>query len=198
MSDFTVIGDIGETLKKLLDDPNFWTGIIPAPEITFKSPKEIKDDGGSTNKVSIFLYQILENYYLKNEEPQRISDTELKSPPLSLDLLYLVTPYSDDKTQEKIILGKVMQIFHDNAVLTGTVLQGSLAGTDEEIKLLFNPISLDDLTKRWSAFQEVAYRLSVSYMVTPVKIDSTREFGMQRVISKEMNHSYMVPKSGGS
>jgi len=198
MSDFTVIGDIGETLKKLLDDPNFWTGIIPGPEITFKSPKEIKDDGGSTNKVSIFLYQLLENHYLKNEEPQRISDTELKSPPLSLDLLYLVTPYSDDKTQEKIILGKVMQIFHDNAVLTGTVLQGSLAGTDEEIKLLFNPISLDDLTKIWSAFQEVAYRLSVSYMVTPVKIDSTREFGMQRVILKEMNHSYMVLKSEGS
>jgi len=198
MSDFTVIGDIGETLKKLLDDPNFWTGIIPGPEITLKSPKEIKDDGGSTNKVSIFLYQILENHYLKNEEPQRISDTELKSPPLSLDLLYLVTPYSDDKTQEKIILGKVMQIFHDNAVLTGTVLQGSLAGTDEEIKLLFNPISLDDLTKIWSAFQEVAYRLSVSYMVTPVKIDSTREFGMQRVILKEMNHSYMVLKSEGS
>ncbi len=199
MSDFTVIGDIGETLKKLLeDDP--WTGFLPThkPEITFKSPKEIKDDGGSANKVSIFLYQILENPYLKNEEPQRIDDTRLQSSPMSLDLLYLVTPYSDDKTQEKFILGKVMQIFHDNAVLTGTVLQGSLAGTDEEIKLLFNPISLDDLTKIWSAFQEVAYRLSVSYMVTPVKIDSTREFGMQRVISKEMNHSYMVPKSGGS
>ncbi|HEC97727.1 MAG TPA: DUF4255 domain-containing protein [Nitrospirae bacterium] len=196
MSDFTVIGDIGETLKKLLeDDP--WTGISPTPEITFKSPKEIKDDGGSTNKVSIFLYQILENPYLKNEEPQRIDDTHLQSPPQFLDLLYLVTPYSDDKTQEKIIMGKVMQIFFDNAVLTGTVLQGALSGTDEEIKLFFNPVSLDDLTKIWSAFQEVAYRLSISYMVTPIRIDSTRQMGMQRVVSKEMNHSYMVPKREG-
>lgn len=193
MSDFTVIGDIGETLKKILeDDP--WTGISPMPEITFKSPKEVKDDGGSTNKVSIFLYQILENHYLKNEEPQRISDTELKPPPLSMDLLYLVTPYSDDKTQEKYILGKVMQIFHDNAILTGTILQGALSGTDEEIKLLFNPISLDDLTKIWSAFQDVAYRLSVAYMVIPIRIDSSREMGMQRVVSKEINHSYMAPK----
>ncbi len=196
MSDFTVIGDIGETLKKLLeDDP--WTGISPTPEITFKSPKEIKDDGGSTNKVSIFLYQILENPYLKNEEPQRIDDSHLQSPPQFLDLLYLVTPYSDDKTQEKIIMGKVMQIFFDNAVLTGTVLQGALSGTDEEIKLFFNPVSLDDLTKIWSAFQEVAYRLSISYMVTPIMIDSTRQLGMQRVVSKEMNHSYMVPKREG-
>jgi hypothetical protein len=198
VSEFTVVGDIGETLKKLLeDDP--WTGISPRPEITFKSPKEITDDGGSTNKVSLFLYQIHENPYLKNEEPLRVDNSHLHIPPLILDLLYLVTPYSDDKTQEKYILGKVMQIFYDNAVLTGTVLQGSLSGTDEEIKLLFNPIVLDDLTKIWSAFhQEVSYRLSVSYMVTPIKIDSTREFGMQRVVLKEMSHSYMAPKSEGS
>lgn len=193
MSDFTVMGDVGETLKKLLeDDP--WTGISPKPDITFKSPKEIKDEGGSTNKVSIFLYQILENPYLKNEEPMRVGDTQLKTPPLVLDLLYLVTPYSEDKTQEKYILGKVMQIFYDNAILTGSVLQGTLSGTDEEIKLLFNPISLDDLTKIWGAFQEVGYRLSVSYMVTPIKIDSTREMGMQRVVSKEMNQAYMEPR----
>lgn len=188
MSDFTVIGDVGETLKKLLeDDP--WTGISPKPEITFKSPKEIKDDGGSTNKVSLFLYQILEHPFLRNQEPLRVDDTRLRTPPLVLDLLYLITPYSDDKTQEKYILGKVMQIFYDNAVMSGTVFQGALAGSDEEIKILFNPISLDDLTKVWSAFQEVAYRLSVAYLVTPVRIDSTRETGMQRVLSKEMNHA---------
>ena len=188
MSDFTAIGDIGETLKKLLeDDP--WTGISPKPEITFKSPKEIKDDGGSTNKISLFLYQIHENPHLRNEEPLRVNDSHLQTPPEVLDLLYLVTPYSDDKTQEKYILGKVMQIFYDHAVLSGTALQGGLAGLDEEIKLLFNPISLDDLTKIWSAFQDVAYRLSVSYLVTPVKIDSTSQIGMQRVLSKQMNHA---------
>lgn len=196
MSDFTVIGDIGETLKKLLeDDP--WSGISSRPEITFKSPKEIKDDGGNPNKVSLFLYQIIENVYLKNEEAQRIDNSNLRLSPLPLDLLYLVTPYSEDKTQEKIILGKVMQIFHDNAILSGTVLQGDLSGTDEEIKLLINPISLDDLTKMWSAFQEVSYRLSLTYMVTPVKIDSTHQVSIQRVVSKETNHYYGMPKGEG-
>lgn len=194
MSSYTVIGDIGETLKRLLeDDP--WAGITPKPEITFKSPKELKDSGdGSNNMVSLFLYQICENQYLKNEEPYMVDNTSLSLHPLTLDLIYLVTPYHNDKTQEKVILGKVMQIFYDNSILTGTVLQGGLAGTDEEIKLIFNTISLDDLTKIWSAFQEAAYRLSLSYMVTPVTIDSTREMGMQRVVSKEMNHSYIVPR----
>lgn len=196
MSEFAVVGDIGETLKKLLeDDP--WTGIAPKPEVTFKSPKEIKDDGGSTNKVSLFLYQIHENPHLRNEEPLRVSDSQLRTPPQVLDLLYLVTPYSDDKTQEKYILGKVMQIFYDNATLSGTALQGVLAGSDEEIKLLLNAISLDDLTKIWSAFQDVAYRLSVAYLVTPVRIDSTRELDLQRVVSKQMNHSFMASDAGG-
>jgi hypothetical protein len=193
VSDFTVIGDVGDTLKNLLeDDP--WAGISPKPEITFKSPKEIKDDGGSPNKVSLFLYQILENPHLRNQEPLRVTDSHLGKPPLVLDLFYLVTPYSDDKSQEKYILGKVMQIFYDNAVLSGTVLQGALSGSDEEIKLLYNPISLFDLSQIWSAFQDVAYRLSVVYLVTPVKIDSTRQLGMQRVLTKEMNHAHMEPR----
>lgn len=193
MSDFTAIGDIGETLRKLLeDDP--WSGVSPRPEITFKSPKEIQEDGGNPNKVSLFLFRILENAHLKNEELQRVDNTSLRLPPLALDLEYLVTPYSDEKTQEKVILGKVMQIFHDNTILRGTVLQGDLAGTDEEIKLLFNPISLDDMTKMWSSFQEVGYRLSAIYLVTPVRIDSTRSMTVQRVVSKETDHTYMEPK----
>jgi hypothetical protein len=196
MSDFTVVGDVGETLRNLLaSDP--WKGISPKPDVTLKSPEEIKADAGSSNKVSLFLYQIHENPHLRNEEVIEAEDSQLSGPPMMLDLMYLVTPYSDDKTQEKYILGKVMQIFHDHAVLSGTVLQGSLAGTSEEMRLLFNPLSLDDLTKIWSAFQDVAYRLSAGYMVTPVKIDSTRVMNMQRVVLKEMNHAFMIPKAGG-
>jgi hypothetical protein len=196
MSAYTVIRDVGETLKKLLEDAS-WAGISPKPEIAFKSPKEIKDAGGSTNKVSLFLYQIVENFHLKNEELQRTSDAELCPPPLALDLFYLVTPYSNEPADEKLILGKVIQVFFDNAVLSGTVLQGALSGTDEEIKLLFNPISLDDLTKIWNTFQDVPYKLSVSYMVTPVRIDSTRKMSIQRVVSKEMDYAQLRPKREG-
>jgi hypothetical protein len=189
MSDYTVIGDIGETLKKLLE-ADCWDGITK-PEVILESPEEIEDEKKA--KVSLFLYQIFENPYLKNEEPAQFDDTNLLLPPQSLDLLYLVTPYSKDRTQEKYILGKVMQIFYDNSILTGTVLQGaSLRETDEEIKLIFNPISLEDLTKIWSAFRKVPYRLSISYLVTPVKIDSRRKMAMQKVVSKDMAYYYRV------
>ncbi|HHN64070.1 MAG TPA: DUF4255 domain-containing protein [Nitrospirae bacterium] len=185
MADFTVIGDVGETLKRLLESDDLWSGISPKPDITLKSPYEIKEDSGSPNKVSIFLYHVEQNSYMRNLEPERVDEETLKMPPLTLDLYYLVTPYSDDKTQEKTILGKVMQIFHDNTILTGPVLYGSLALEDMALKLFFNPISIDDMTKLWSAFQDTPYRLSVTYLVTPVRIDSTKEIDVKRVLSRE-------------
>ena len=193
MSNFKVIGDIGETLKDLLNDNTHWKDITK-PDITLKSPKEIKDQGENINIISIYLYQIIENIHFKNKELQMIDYTTLHYPPMAIDLFYLLTPYGSDPTQEKYMLGKVMQIFYDNSVLTGSVLHGSLKGTDEEIKLIFNPLSLDDLNKIWSTFQETGYRLSTSYMATPVMIDSIREKSVRRVVSTETGQYYKIPK----
>lgn len=193
MSNYTVIGDVSETLQKLLeDDP--WTGISPKPMISLKSPKEIINESGNPNKVLIFLYQITENIFLKNENMQIIDSNRMLQPPLFLELFYLVTTYSNDPAQEKYILGKVMQVFFNNPVLSGSVLKGSLSGSNNEIKIIFNPLSIDDLTKLWGTFQDVPYKLSISYMVTPVLIDSSIEMSMQRVISKEIDNGHLILK----
>ncbi len=193
MGDYTAIKDIEETLKNLLKvglDETFGEDKV---NITFEIPKEIKED--DKNEVSVFLYQIFENMYLQNGESQRIDNNLLQQPPMYLDLLYLITSYGKDK---KLILGRVMQIFFDNAIMDSTIMQGSLSGADEDLKLLFNPLSLDDLTKIWSAFQVIGYRPSVSYMITPLKIDSSRPREVvQRVVSKEMNYYYMIPEEKG-
>ena len=193
MSSFTVIGDLGETLIKLLDDDP-WDGVDPAskPEITLKSPKEVAEEGTSNNKVSLFLYHIQINPYLRNEEPPITNDTAVILPPLVVDLFYMITPYSDDKTDEKLILGKVMQVFHDNATLKGSLLQGGLSGTDEAFRLLLCTINLEDLARVWDAFQDVAYRLSVVYTIPGVYIDSTSTLEVQRVLSRETHAGHMV------
>ena len=193
MSSFTVIGDLGETLIKLLDDDP-WDGMDPGskPEITLKSPIEIEEEGTSNNKVSLFLYHIQVNPHLRNEEPPITNDTAVLLPPLVVDLSYMVTPYSDDKTDEKLILGKVMQIFHDNSSLKGSLLQGDLSGTDEAFKLLLCTITLEDLARVWDAFQEVAYRLSVVYTIPGVYIDSTSTLEVKRVLSRELHSAHMA------
>jgi hypothetical protein len=196
MGDYGTIADVGETLITLLRDNMSDLFPDPVASIALLSPADVEDQN---IRLTLFLYSVLENPHLKNQEMRNLNPTQLAYPPLTLDLYYLLTAYAatqntDGTLDEHRILGRAMRIFYDNSILSGTILQGSLAGTSEELRITSNAISLDDLTKIWSAFQEVGYRLSVSYLVTPANIDSTRDMSIQRVVSKEMNHSFMVPK----
>ena len=191
MSDYTAIADVGETLKKLLwdnikNDPQASDIIKSEPQITLSSPEEIK----SNEKLSLFLYQVTENVYLKNEEMQMLNSTELKYPPLTLSLFYLVTSHTGNSDNDHIILGKVMQIFHDDSVLRGSVLHENLVG--EELRLILNPLSTEELNKIWSVMSRTKpYKLSVCYEVTPVRIDSMREREVTRVTERELE-KYMI------
>lgn len=194
MADFTAVADVGETLITLLRDnmniPN------PTASVVLLSPAAVEDQN---IRLTLFLYSVMENPHLKNQEMRTLSPTQLAYPPLTLDLYYLLTAHAstqdtDGTLQEHEILGRAMRIFSDNGILSGTTLQGSLTGTDEDLRIVLNPMSLDDVNKIWTTFQEVPYRLSVSYLVTPVRIDSTRSISAQRVVSKEMNYFNTVPK----
>ena len=189
MSDYTAIADVGKTLIKLLwdnikDDSHVSSIIESDDQITLSSPDE------SAKKLSLFLYQVTENAYLKNEEMQSLNSTKLKYPPLTLSLFYLVTPHSQNMASVHIILGKVMQIFHDNSILKGSILQDSLVG--DELRLILNPLSMDEQNKIWTVISKTkTYKLSVCYEVTPVRIDSMREREVTRVTERELE-KYMI------
>ncbi|RZN35873.1 MAG: DUF4255 domain-containing protein [Methanophagales archaeon ANME-1-THS] len=191
MGEYTAIADVGETLKKLLwghikDDPVAKSILESEEQITFSSPEELEAD----KRLSLFLYHVTENAYLKNEELQRINSTRLKYPPLALSLFYLVTPHTQKRENDHILLGKVMQILHDNAILRGSVLQGRLAG--EELRIILNPLSIDELNKIWNVISKSRpFKLSASYEVTPLRIASLREREVKRVIERHFEN-YLV------
>ena len=197
MGDYRAIADIGDTLIGLLRD-NMSDLIAPA-SVVLLSPADVDDQN---TRLTLFLYSVMENPHLRNQEVQNLSSTQLRYPPLSLDLHYLLTTYSSnlipDRTErtmeEHRILGRAMRIFYDHAILSGTILQGSLAGTDEELRIIANPLSLDDLNKLWSVFPNRSYRPSTGYLVTPVRIESEHVLSTQRVVSKELNHSILTSK----
>jgi hypothetical protein len=190
MGDFRIIGQIGEQMKRILEK-DAWEGMSTKPEIVFQSPKEIGDSGG-TNKVSIFLFSTQENPFSKNQEVVPAEPGILQEPPLVLDLYYMITAYGSDATQEKYLLGKVMQIFHDHPAISDSDLPGSPAGKDPDVRLFLHPLSLDDLSKLWTSFHDVSLRLSVCYLATAVRIDSTREEVVQRVVEVDMDRYQMV------
>jgi hypothetical protein len=185
MSEYTVIGDVTSTILALFK--NNTSGLLPQDRITAASPADISDD--TQPLLSFFLYQINENAHLKNENMLEMSSGAQRYPPLALNLYYLMTAYASARETEHQIIGRAMQILHDNAVIRGSLLQGSLASTFEEVIVAINMLSLDDMNKLWSLFSSKPYRLSVTYRVSTALIDSTRERVVGRVLERSIGHT---------
>ncbi len=176
MSNYQAIHNIESAIEDFLENDDILKSSELELSVSFEPPPRVIPTNG--NNVYFFLYQIVENVHMKNEEMLRMDNAHLQYPPMSLDLYYLLILYGPGRN---LVLGRIMQIFHDHSIMKGAEL--NLDNEDEEIKIIFNTISLDDLTKIWSAFKETGYALSVSYLITPVRIDSTREMGVHRVVS---------------
>ncbi len=201
MSSYTAIEDAGITLLNLLKNKMKDMGDIIPPgtvdtSIVLGSPANVEDVNGV--RLSIFLYQVVENVHMRNQDMQRIDASRLHFPPMNLDLYYLLTapPGTESRQdmttgtrQEHRILGRAMQVLYDNAVVP---MESSTSGVEEEIRIILNPLTLDDMTKIWTTFQGKSMRPSVCYLVTPVLIDSERERSVRRVVSKEMGHYYRI------
>jgi hypothetical protein len=190
MSDYPVIADIGETLKSLLwenmkSDTRIYPGIIASEDdITLSSPAE--QEAGNTKKLSIYLYRIIENQFLKNQENQVNDPTKIYDIPMALDLFYLITPGTEDRKKDQILLGKVIQVFHDHAIVRGSILKGdSLSGTTEQLRVVFYSLPFEEIIQLWQSFSEKSFQLSICYQVTPARIDATVEMDARRVVEKQ-------------
>lgn len=194
MSDYTAIADVSYTVIDFLR--NKMDGLIDSDSIVVVSPGEI--EANDNVRLSLFLFQVTENVYMKNQEMQIVDPTKLKYPPLIMDLCYMLTSYPSsgiqDKTErtmeEHSILGKAMQIMHDNSIIVDPFLRGCLADDGQELHISQTPLSLDDMTKIWGTFQDRPFRPSVCYLVSNVRIESTRVKETTRVIERKFD-SYM-------
>lgn len=190
-----VIGDVGDTLVQLLRDGI--TG-LQNDQIVLLSPADA--EGNNRIRLTLFLYSVVEYPEMKNESPLVASATESRPAPLSLELYYLLTAYpgnaNDPHTntvEAHHVLGRAMQIFYDNGILTGSVLRGSLLH-DEELRVTLNPITVEDLTRIWSVFPNTVFHPSASYLVTPARIDSERSLVTRRVTQKRAELDHIVAK----
>jgi Pvc16 N-terminal domain len=198
VSSYKVINAVGETLREILwsaiqNDSTIVPGVISTEtRITFEAPfKLIEGTVPEENSLSIFLYRIVENGDMKNRPFESQGTNLLKYPPLSLNLFYLISPLTNSAENNNNLLGKTMQIFYDNALMKGSTLQGVLANTAEELRIIFNPISMEDITKLWTSFTR-HYHLSVSYEVKVIYIDSERETEAERVRRKRIEYTQLA------
>ena len=187
--ELTLIKDVSNSLRNLLSI-NI-TELSNTDSIVLDSPGDISSPPTPFG-LSIFLYQISENPFLKNQDYQYVppESSNLFAPPLALNLYYLLTPYAKDRDSEQLIMTKMMKTLYDNRVLTGTAIGDNLLDSgNSEIKIVFHNLSLSDLYNLWGVFSGKSYKLSISCILTPLLIPSAQETSIPEffLASKDTN-----------
>jgi len=168
MSGFEAIAGVSTTLRNLLRDR-----MENAVDITI-APPDVTIAALNGERANLYLYQISESGNLKNQEiPGEGHPGSYGHPPLSLNLSYLITAHgaspdgADADLQAQQILGDVMRVFHEYPILTEDlhendnpgdplILDDSLVGEFERIKITLQPSTLDELSKIWTAMPETS------------------------------------------
>lgn len=200
MAEFNPIGDVGRTLRSLLLD-EMATLSVEDEQVALTSPDRFDtDDVG----LSLHLYHLQENPQLANESPSRPGGGG-GGGPLVLELYYLLTAHPPDgdtvTTEETLsqhqLLSKAVQAFREHSIVTGSELEGSPTD-DGTLYISIDPDATDHVLDVWSSFQDTPYLPSVSYVVTPVVIETDEVEPGPRVHESNMDHFSGTSSQAGS
>lgn len=162
--------------------------------VSAEPPDRINADATSPDRLNLFLFQATEHPGWRNLSlPARaaVNGDRLKNPPLALDLHYLLTAYGSGDFHAEVLLGHAMFVLHETPVLTRQTIReaiplppplslpnglsgAGLADQIEQIKITPENMSVEEISKIWSALQS-QYRPTAVYKASVVLIESERE-----------------------
>ena len=197
MSDFTALRAVSLTLQTLLkkEITNSDNAQVAKVEVHLNSPKVLRD----TKKpcISLWLYMIRREPDTLNQPPERPVASLVRRRPLPLTLHYLVCALHDDPSSEQALLGKVAQVFHDHAIITPGELMDSLAGEDQELRLVLDAPTLEELARVWDSLNE-PYQLSLAYTVQVVFIDSDLDAALRPPVLESTQQPLQIVGGGAA
>lgn len=174
MSAATAIGMVSASLRNLLVGE---MTLSPAPAVTVLAP----DEPGGDRRINLFLYKLVENPFLKNQDFTVRAGTpnQLVPAPLSLSLFYLLTPYAPNdpltgNATAHQILGEAMRVFYENPVVPTTYLDAGLTDARERLQIASNALDPEELSRIWTTFSH-PFRLSVLYEVSTIQLDRSAQ-----------------------
>lgn len=175
MSNDKAIAAVTKTLQSLLFRQLGKDPLLAGAQVTTKPPDKARTGPGGGRQLNLFLYRTSIDAALRNQSPPGAGDGQ---PPLPLVLSYLLTAYgdNDDEVESHQILGVAMSTFNDRPMLSQAQIATAFPGSDlenqiERVRITPHPIPMDEISRLWATFQ-TGYRISVSYDVSVVLIDS--------------------------
>lgn len=199
MGDYTVVAEVGETLiqaiwSQISADANLKALIGDQSLISLESPAEHLDNKDAA-LLSIYLYRIVEDPFMKNRTAVEGAGGAQNEVPLALDLYYLITPMLAAARDRQIVLGKVMQVLYDRPTLQGSDLVGSLAGSGEVLRTVLDPVPLHDVALVWQALA-IPYMLCLSYAVKVALLRSTVNTTGSRIVTVDRRYGSRAVSAG--
>jgi hypothetical protein len=205
MSDASVITDVSETLRSILDahlnpaggNPGDPPGVGAPVTVTVDNPQR---SAGEDLRVNLYLYHILQDENRRNTGPlkqtARETDPATFVPePLPLKLYYMVTAFAPDGRTEHRLIGEAMQALFENRILGPAVLRGGLATSPikaDHIQLVMLNQDLETLHRIWGNFQE-ALRPSITYEVEGIFLDARARLDDVKLVKTRRIEAVPVP-----
>ncbi len=165
----------GGTVKLSSQAPDLVQSNLPPP-------------GTQQNQVNVFLHQVTHNAAWRNVGLASLAadgKTQLKNPPLALDLHYLLTAYGSDDWQAEALLGYGLLLFHQTPILARDDIRYalthlppanllspllSLSGLADQIEMIrITPATLgrEEMAWLWTALK-ADYRPTYPFQVSVV------------------------------
>jgi hypothetical protein len=166
--------------------------------VTAVAPDTIKlDDTETDPSLNLFLYRTsLNQGWAEMGLPAFDGNgTRISSPPLALNLHYLLTAYGVADFQAEILLGYAMHLLHERPVLDRAAIRkaldpsplgpsilppafqaltaADLADQVEGVTITYEPMDTEEMSRLWSAIQS-HYRPTASYLVSVVLIEARK------------------------
>mgnify|MGYP006288607535 CR=1 FL=1 len=189
MAGYSAVSDVSNELVDVLEGGMTDPGppevdILDGGEVGLASP----DDPG-TLRLTLYLYRLSESGHSKNAERVTVGAGRDRAPPLALDLYYLLTAHpatggggSNGTEDPHLILGRAMQVLYDRPVV-------EVPGSDEETYVSIYPQSMEEVADVWNTFGNESLLPSVTYLVTPVVIESATDERVRRVVERRIGPS---------
>jgi hypothetical protein len=127
--------------------------------------------------LSMWLYRLIRDEQTLNRPARRLTPTLCRRHALPVRLHYLMTPIITGAAglpapeTEQLVIGRVLQAFHDEPLISGSDLAGSYQGSGVELAVRLETLGLDETSRIWEGLER-SYQLSISYEVSVVVIES--------------------------
>lgn len=180
MANLQAVYTVGESLATYLGQAYATLQQTPPPNVQlpncefklFSSNDFDLMEEPESNTLSLFLYRVTINEHLRNHrrlEPQ----TGLSQVPLSLNLHYLLTVWTNSASAEHVLLAWTMRQLQMHPVLDRSFFQmlDPSWEAEELVQIIPAEVSHEDMTRIWDALKP-SYHLSMAYVARVVQVDA--------------------------